>query len=165
MIVLGIAVLTPAASGQNAPGSIPEPSSAMLTATQLQADFVIFKRAYQELHPGLYRYNTRSQMDANFRQLQQRLSNDLTLSDAYLAFATFLTKIKCGHCYPNFYNQPASVVAALFKNQDRVPFHFRWIDRQMIVTQNCSNDERLVPGTEVLSINGVPVRTILKTLM
>lgn len=140
-------------------------SSPKFSAAQLQADFAIFKRAYEELHPGLYRYNTRAQMDAHFAALAARLSREQTLGEAYLAFAAFLTKIRCGHCYPNFYNQPDSVVSALFNGQNRVPFFFRWIDRRMIVTRNLSTDPRLVPGTEVLAINGTSTRTILDRLL
>ena len=162
---LVFATLTQTASGQNTLDRMPTTPSIRLTRAQLQADFALFQRAYRELHPGLYRYNSRAQMDRNFQALQKRLDRDLTLPETYLAFATFLNKIKCGHSYPNFYNQPAAVVQALFKSRDRVPFHFRWIDQRMIVTRNVSRDVRLVPGVEVRSINGVPVGTILKTLL
>ena len=139
--------------------------AAKLTAAQLQADFVVFKHACQDMHPGLYRYNTRRQMDANFRQLQSQLNHDLSLSGAYIAFAQFLAKIECGHSYPNFFNQPKSTAEALLQNPDRVPFLFRWLGRRMIVTRNLSKDPRLVPGTEVLAINGTPAGKILDTLM
>jgi hypothetical protein len=162
--LLFAATLLPAtAFGQE--NASPPAAPTHLTAAQLKADFVIFKRAYQELHPGLYRYNTPEQMEANFRELEQQLSHDQTLPEAYLAFAAFLNKIKCGHCYPNFYNQPKAIVQELFKNQDRVPFYFRWLDRRMIITRNFSNDARLVPGTEVLALNGVPAKTVLAKLM
>jgi hypothetical protein len=136
-----------------------------IPAQQLQADFAIFKKAYEELHPGLYRYNTKAQMDANFSELQGEFKRDLTLQEAYMAFSVFLAKIKCGHSYPNFFNQPETVVNALFQHQDRVPFYFRWLDRRMIITRNFSGDERLNAGTEVLSINGTPVDQILARLM
>ena len=163
-LLLGALSLTPA-WGQTGPPVTTEKAPMTVPAAQLQADFALFKQAYQEFHPGLYRYNTKQQMDAHFAELEKQFQKDRTLSDAYLAFAVFLTKIKCGHCYPNFYNQPQAVVEALFRNQDRVPFHFRWIDRRMIVTRNLSEDARLIPGTEVLSLNGVPVKTILAKLL
>lgn len=134
-------------------------------AQQLQEDFAVLKRAYTELHPGLYRYNTKPQMDASFDALQAELSHDLTLREAYLAFSTFLAKVKCGHSYANFFNQPEAIAAELFRNQDRVPFYFRWIDRRMIVTRSFSPEKRVQPGTEVLAINGTPVATILDRLM
>lgn len=140
-------------------------SAALIPARELQADFVVLKRAYEELHPGLYRYNSRAQMESNFKALAAELNHDLTLQQAYVAFSVFLAKIKCGHSYANFYNQPQAVADALFKGQDKVPFYFRWINRRMIVTKNFSEDERLKAGTEVLAINGVPTKKILERLL
>lgn len=39
-------------------------SAAILSASDLQADAALLRRAYTTLHPGLYRYNTPAQMDA-----------------------------------------------------------------------------------------------------
>lgn len=143
----------------------PPASPALIPAQQLQADLAILRRAYEELHPGLYRYNSKDQMEASFKALEAELSHDLTLRQAYLALSVFLAKIKCGHTYANFYNQPEPVVEALFKGQDKVPFYFRWIDRRMIVTRSFSEDASLVPGTEVVAVNGVPAGTILDRLL
>lgn len=140
-------------------------SPALIPAQQLQADLAILRRAYEELHPGLYRYNSKEQMDARFKALEAELSRDLTLQQAYLTLSVFLAKVKCGHTYANFFNQPDPVVEALFKGQDKVPFYFRWIDRRMIVTRNFSDDASLVAGTEVISINGVPAGTVLERLL
>lgn len=136
-----------------------------IPAEKLQADFEIFRRVYEELHPGLYRYNSKDRMDAEFKALRAELARDLTLREAYLAFSIFLAKIKCGHSYANFYNQPKAVADELFKGRDKVPFYFRWIGRRMIVTRNFSEEGRLKPGVEVLSINGVPAGRILDKLM
>lgn len=104
-------------------------------------------------------------MDANFASLQAALNHDQSLAAAYLAFSRFTAKVKCGHSYPNFFNQPTSVVDALFVGQNRVPFYFRWIGQQMIVTRNFSANENLRRGSEILSINGVPVATIQEQLL
>ena len=148
-----------------APSRPANDSPPAISARELQADFAILKRAYEELHPGLYRYNTKEQMAANFNSLAAELNRDLTLQQAYLAFSTFLAKIKCGHSYPNFYNQPKAVAQTLFQSQRRVPFYFRWVNRRMIVTRDFSADKRLPPGTEVLAVNGVPVKAILARLL
>lgn len=156
-IFLSVANALAASPAPGAPSPIP--------AQQLQADFLILRRAYEELHPGLYRYNSKEQMDASFKALEAELSRDLTLRQTYVALSVFLAKVKCGHTYANFYNQPEPVVEALFKGRDKVPFYFRWIDRRMIVTRNFSEDTSLVAGTEVVAINGVPAGTILDRLL
>lgn len=104
-------------------------------------------------------------MAEHFKALEMEFSRDRTLAEVYVAFSVFLAKIKCGHSYANFYNQSKSVVAALFDHQDRVPFHFRWISKRMIVSRNFSNQPSLDPGVEILAINGTKVGVIFDQLM
>ncbi|NOT46495.1 MAG: peptidase S41 [Acidobacteria bacterium] len=141
------------------------PAATVIKAADLQTDLAVLRKAYEEMHPGLYRYNTKAEMDAHFGALKSELNRDQTLREAYLAISLFLAKIKCGHSYANFYNQPKSVVEELFKGQTRVPFYFRWIEKRIIVSKNFSTDPRLKPGTEVLTINDTPVKVILDKLM
>jgi len=142
----------------------PETAAAVLRAADLQADVAILRRAFTALHPGLFRYNTPAQMDAAFRALELECQRDRTLADAYLALSVFAAKVKCGHTYANFYNQTKAVQEALFR-AGRVPFHFRWLGTRMIVTKSFANDPRVLPGTEVMAINGTPVATILARLL
>jgi hypothetical protein len=136
----------------------------MLRAADLQADVAILKRTYEALHPGLYRYNTPDEMDAAFRALARAFEQDRTLAEAYVAFSVFAATVKCGHTYPNFFNQPKSVAKALFE-APRVPFYFRWLGTRMIVTRSFAAEPRIRAGTEVLTIDGVAVAAILARLM
>ena len=137
----------------------------LLKAADLQADAAVLQQAYATLHPGLYRYNTKSQMDARFAQLKASLNHDQTLQDAYLTLSTFAAQIKCGHTYANFFNQYDAVANQLFKTPTRVPFYFTWLDRQMIVTTDFTPDHQLPRGTEVLAINNIPTPEILARLL
>jgi hypothetical protein len=136
-----------------------------VSATGLLADAAILRREYEALHPGLYRYNTPAQMDANFAQLNAALARSATLQDAFIAFTRFTATLRCGNSYPNFYNQPDDIARALFNGRNRVPFYFEWIDRKMIVTRNFTQDPRLAPGSEVLSIDATPSSGILAALL
>lgn len=139
-------------------------SQTIIPAAQLQEDFAILKQAFTSLHPGLYRYNDSLQMEAHFNTLNNQLSRDLTRPEAYLAFSWFTASIKCGHTYCNFWNQPAEIQQELFQQEDKLPFTFRLIDRRMLVVKNCSMDERLRQGVEILAIDGVPVGEMLDSL-
>ncbi len=138
---------------------------AKIAAADLQADAALLRRVYGELHPGLFRYNTREQMEANFASLDESFRHDLTVREAFLEISRFTAKIKCGHTQPNPYNQSKAVEDAVFKRPDKLPLYFNWIDRRMIVTRDFSGNAAMKPGTEVLSINGTSARTILDTLM
>jgi hypothetical protein len=133
-------------------------------AKTFQADADLLARAYGALHPGLYRYNTPAQMSAHFDALRENLSVPRTQAQAYVAFARVTAAVRCGHSYPNFYNQTPALRAALFSGKDRLPFHFRWIAERMVITRDLSG-AGLAVGTEVLSVNGVPAQALLQALL
>ena len=136
-----------------------------LKSSDLQADAIILRSAYEKLHPGLYRYNSRAQMDAAFAALNSQLDHDQVLQDAFLAFSEFAAQVRCGHTQANPFNQPKSVVDTLFKSPTRLPFYFAWIDRRMIVTRDFTPGHTLPPGTEVIQINGVAAASVLTRLL
>ena len=136
-----------------------------LIGTKIRQDVEILKAAYTQLHPGLYRYATPSQMESRFRALEKSWSRDQSLELAYLSLSRFLASVKCGHSYANFYNQSDAVQKQLFADIPRLPFQFRWIDGQMVVTRNQSGIPGFSAGTLITRINAVPTRTILRNLL
>ena len=135
-----------------------------LTAAELQADLAVLRRSYEALHPGLYRYRTPAEVDAAWAGLATAWSHDQSLPQAYLALSRFTAYLQCGHTYPNFYNQGDAVRVAVLETP-RLPVEFRWLDGRMVVTRSYANDPRLVPGSEIVSIDGVPAAQILAALM
>ncbi|MCB9274166.1 MAG: hypothetical protein H6564_09010 [Lewinellaceae bacterium] len=135
-----------------------------ITARQLLDDLEIAQKAFLELHPGLYRYNTAEQVEALFEVCRQKCSAGLSYSEAYLAFSELLASFRCGHTYANFFNQPAFIQQALFLQADKLPFTFRIIDGRMLVGHNASEDQRICKGCEVLAVNGIPMHDILDRL-
>ena len=131
----------------------------------LMEDVDILEQAYKTMHAGLYRYNSPAEMDLKFDELRERLKSGATLAESYLALLEFATAIRCGHTYPNFFNQPKAVVNALFTGTNRLPFEFRWLGERMFISRNLSPDAMLAPGTEILAINGIPAREVLRRLM
>jgi len=162
----GLSVPRTAASPQETARDAAAPlrGDSVLLAGGLRADVAVLRRAYETLHPGLYRYNTRAEMDEAFRALEAEFQRDRMLADTYLAFSVYAAKLRCGHSYANFHNQSKDVQDALFR-AGRVPFHFRWLGHRMVVTRSFASDPRIRAGTEVLSINGVPVDAVLRRLM
>lgn len=136
----------------------------LMKGADLRSDAAVLREAYEELHPGLYRYNTKAQMNAAFADLNRELDHDQTLQDAFLAFSEFAAKVRCGHTQTNPFNQSKQTIQTFFKSATRVPFYFEWLGERMVATQDFSEVRAFAPGTEILSINGVPVRKILARL-
>jgi C-terminal processing protease CtpA/Prc len=134
----------------------------LFTAQQLQTDFVVLQKAYKTLHPGLYKYADSATIDRYFADCQRELNHDQSLADAYLTIMKLTARFKCGHSYPNFYNQEGEV-KALFERPNTLPFWFRLVENRMLVTH--SVDAAVPVGVEVVSINGVAVGKIIETML
>ena len=140
-------------------------ASYQISANQLQEEVALMRKAYTELHPGLYRYTDSLSMEKHFDALSLYFQQPRTLKEAYKAYSQLLAKIRCGHTYANFWNQTTATKQALIVNDDKIPFTFRLQGKRMFVDKNASEEERLTPGTEIFSLNGVPVPTILDSLL
>lgn len=143
----------------------PLTADSKFSSEDLRTDLAIFRRAYLELHPGLYRYNTKEQIASGLDKLYEDFGRDLTLRETYIAYSLFLAKLKCGHSYANFFNQPKAIANALFRQQDKLPFNFVWLNGKMVVTKNFSSDKRISPGTEIVRLNGLATKDILAKLL
>ncbi|CAE6841653.1 hypothetical protein XA1311A_38720 [Xanthomonas arboricola] len=152
-------------TGRAATPPPPLHSESPLAGPALLADVDVLQRAYVALHPGLYRYSTEQEIAQRFDALRAELGNGATLAQTYLAISRLTASVRCGHSFPNFLNQPEPVRRALFDNDRRLPFHFRWLQGRMVISRNGSDQPSLVPGTEVLAIDGVASAQILAALM
>jgi hypothetical protein len=136
-----------------------------IPASALQEDVAIFRATFEQLHPGLYRYNTKEQMDAAFDRLRDDFSHDQTLEQTFVRLSRFTAQIRCGHTLPSPYNQSKEITAALFDRTGKLPFLYRWIGLRMIVTRDFTPEHSLPAGTEILAINGTPAGDVLKRLL
>lgn len=161
-VLLGLLVALNTAA---ATASSDRPPPVRMDSRQLLGDADILQRSVEQLHPGLYRYNTPQQTSAHFAQLRQALRGNPTLAQAFLAFSRLAASIRCGHTSTNFYNQPDAIAERLYAGQNRLPFYFRWVSGSMVITHNFSDDAGLLVGSAVTSINGVTPRAMLRRLL
>ena len=148
----------------NVPSSINISALPKLTKTQLLEDFKIAKNALKTVHPGLYRYNTEKQIDSIFNHFETVFSEPMSYQSAFLNFTKVTESLKCGHTFPNFFNQSGFLQQVVLDQADKLPFTFRIVDNRMIVMANASENQNLNDYREVLTINGIPVETILMEL-
>lgn len=164
--VLAVVAAAPVACSTMTPTLPPAASTGLvLRGVDIRGDVAILRRAYGELHPGLYRYATPAEVSARFDQLERDFSTDQSIGQAYLTLSRFLGTVRCGHTYANFFNQTDAVADLLFKRRTSLPFHFRWLGDRMVIERNLSDDTRLAPGTTVLAIDGIATSHILRTLI
>lgn len=136
-------------------------------ASGIDEDFVVL-RAAMAIHPGAHRYLSPGELARNLAAFESDYAAGARAASydrCYLALSRFLTTIRCGHSYPNFFNQTDPAVKALFDRPTRLPFDFEWIGRSMIVTADHSGTNALPRGSRITAVDGRDVGDILDTLM
>ncbi len=140
------------------------PTGPSLASADLLADVDSLEKVYRALHPGLTRSNSPAQLDALFAHAKAEFARDRGLSEAFVELTRLTAGLKCGHSYPNFFNQKKAVRQALFE-APRLPFFFRWLDEKMVVTRDLGSGAGLTPGTVVERIADLEAHEVLATLM
>jgi len=133
-----------------------------LSSDKLQADASILWQTLNELHPGLYRHNDTVTLENTYQQLLNDCATAKSQTEAFLLFSKFAAAVKCGHTYVNPFNQPNLVIKDVFKKKALLPFYFRIVDNQLVVTE--SADTAIPPKSVIKCINNIPIKTILDTL-
>ncbi|MEO0881837.1 MAG: S41 family peptidase [Pseudomonadota bacterium] len=121
-------------------------------------------RAALDIHPGALRYLNPAALEAALEEFETTFVATEALETRYLVLSRFLSKLRCGHSYANFYNQSETVSAALFDRRKRLPFAFRWIEDEMVVT-DAPSEPGLSRGSVVTDINGVAPGDMLHRLL
>lgn len=116
------------------------------------------------LHPGLYRYQSEADFDRRYVVFVRQWARSPALENRYLALSRLLSVIRCGHSYVNPYNQSKAVISRLTDGRRLLPFCFRWIGGQMVVTDD-PHGTGLARGTVVRSVDGVPASASLAALL
>lgn len=65
--------------------------------SQLKEEISVLKEALTTLHPGLYKYNTKQQIEKLFAELNSKTKKPFNEKEWYLLLAKFTEKIGCGH--------------------------------------------------------------------
>ncbi len=140
------------------------PADTVIAGADLQADVDLVARAYGTLHPGLYRYQTPAEWDGRVAALRADVAGGMSQRAFYVRLAGLLAAIQCGHSYPNFFNQTPAVQARVLEATRRLPFTFRWVGDEIVVTRDLSGSG-LAPGTRVVSLDGTPTPDVLARLL
>ena len=134
-----------------------------LTLTQQQEDFKIFRGSVNEIHVGLNWFITEKELNNLFDKTYNSLSENTRAEDYYLKLRLIMAGIRHGH---NGIELPQEDgvnyrLSSLAKSKKFLPFAIRIIDNRVFVATNCSSNDKLTTGSEILSINGESVAKLL----
>ena len=136
--------------------SAAEMPNPMLSPVQASGDVALLRRAMETIHPGLYRYVPKAQIDAGFARLEALARVPISTLALHREIARLVASIHCDHSKPEL---PEAIEAWRKTNPSHLPFRFRLIEGRMIVVSGA-----LPMGAEVTAINGRQVAQILNAV-
>lgn len=129
-----------------------------IPANQLKADVDYVHRKLQKLHPNLYWYISKSELDRKFDSLKLYITQPMTSRDFYNRLSPVVAAVRQGHAMvipPVRRLRWGSQDTLLnFGSSPLSKFEFETFNNHVYITRNNSADSSIATGTELLAING-----------
>lgn len=132
-----------------------------LPSEQLQKDLNILRSELERVHPGLYTYTPKSELDALFEGISAQLDTAMTALQFYRLLMPLHRAIGNNHTkiYP-----PQDYVEALTSDLPRLPLRLYWYHDSLFVTEDVSRENQIGTGSQILSINGEDALSVFQYL-
>lgn len=129
---------------------------------QLQDDLHIAQRALEEAHGGIYRYRPKSYIDQQFKDALLSLKQSGDALDFYRVLKPTVASIACGHTTAllSLHDKEA------LKQELLLPFEVKVLQGRVFIFRDLSETTatQQFAGREILSINGLEMKTILNAM-
>jgi hypothetical protein len=144
----------------------PQQKPAILTdkiaPARLREDATLFQNVTLAMHPAVGIYKSRAYYGQLFSSFIQSLNDSLTLRDFRLRTKLVADELHCGHTEVLYSKKYYKVMSKQKLNYS--PYVFLPVQNKVYVfaTMDRKADSTLKRGTEILSINGIPVDSMLR---
>lgn len=130
---------------------------------QLIADVAYMCKAMENVHPNLYHSITREEFRKVTDNIRASFKDSMTITEAWPYFAKIVGAINEGHTsisFPDaFLNKLGADKILLF------PIPIKEFDGEhLLVRFDVSDEQLLQPGDKIISINGIPAKSLVKQL-
>ncbi len=142
-----------------------EQRASCIPPDQLKEDVDYAYAKLQQMHPQLYWYIPKLELEHKFDSLKQTLNEPLTPLQFYFKFQPVIAGIREGHLslrMPRKKFTKKEIKKLEHKKGLFSRFEYYISNDQMYIIQNNDSIENIQPGTEILSINNVPVSEYIK---
>lgn len=162
-VLMSVPAALAAAPAEPSAAAIAQPRYAvrLLSPEEATRDIALLRRALETVHPGLYRYSAKAQIDAAFARLEAATSRPITDLALHGEIARLLAAIHCDHTKAEMSD---AMTAFRTANPTHLPLRFQLIEGRMIVVSNDGQTGAPPVGSEILNINGTPVPQLLLKL-
>jgi len=130
---------------------------------ELKSDLQHLINKLREYHPRLYSYTSEDTFKGKVSQILSRLDTDMSLEEFYLQIAPLVASVKCSHTGIRL---PAEYQKFISENGNFLPLEvFIQGKRAFSLSHHGPESMGMVPGIEIISINGRPVSLIIDELL
>ncbi|AXY72631.1 peptidase S41 [Paraflavitalea soli] len=126
--------------------------------TALLADLDLYRHILEKAHAGLYKYHTKKQVDSLFDHYRQQIRPGTTLLDFYRYVSTILSYIGSLH---DDVSLPQSYLDSMVTRPAFFPYPVSVVNNKLLVN---IDGQQIPAGAEIVSINGLPLPSILPRL-
>ncbi len=139
---------------------------ATLSLAKQTDDFAIFRGSLEEGHGGLYYFIDKATFAQQCDSVGKTLREGATVDAYYLKLRYLLTLLRHGHSRINLpgEGEPNYWLNNLKKDRRYLPLQLVVINQKLYVLGDCSEEQIVPKGAEILSINGKPARQLLDSL-
>lgn len=130
------------------------------SVNDLMEDFDLFSLALEESHAGLYNYISAQEYKTLTDKIKKELTHSMSEIEFYRLLCPVIEAIKCGHTRISISNQTNEF---LNKQNIFIPFQLKFISGKAYVLKDLQ-DNRIKPGSEILSINKRPISVIVSEI-
>lgn len=142
-----------------------EKFDAKIAPEKLQKDVTYIHKKLTKLHPQLYYYISKKDLDYKFDSLKNTIQEPLTRKEFYFKISPIIASIRQGHTYVNIPSR------RLTKSQNKVinstnlltpisDLDVEFFDQKLYIVKNNSADSSIQLGTEIISIDSVKPLTV-----
>ncbi len=125
-------------------------------------------KAYHELkklHPKLYQYISKKDLDYKFDSLKQHINQPLKSHEFYKKLAPVIASIKQGHISvsPPFKKRTTKEKKHRKKTSfDFNKLDFEYVNSAFLISANYNKTDKEIVGSEVISVNNEPIQQIIQ---
>lgn len=128
-----------------------------LSVEKLKKDVDVTQRRLQKMHPNLYHYISKNELDRKFDSVKNSITSPLTAMEFYKKISPVVSSVRQGHMfvYPPTRKWTKKETTKLAKKGSGPlsQFEFEFFDNRLYVVKNKSYDKSIKVGTEVVALN------------
>jgi hypothetical protein len=141
---------------------VPPTQPLRLTARQADRELRILERGLEQLHPGLYRYQSPAGLNEDFARAHAAVTKGIDIGRFYLLINRITASIRCGHTWTNPENQ-GSAIRDYLSGLPVLPARVSLLHGRLLTV--ASADPLLHVNDEILAIGDVSIPVLIDELI